>query len=65
MLRKLRRMLTAPTAQSATTRFRWGALAVVVVLLAMHIVGFILITTQIAGRYQCVGANGALAGGPA
>lgn len=45
-------MMSAPNAQSATRRFTWGALLVIATLLVMHVVGFTLITTQIAGRYE-------------
>ncbi|KIY97575.1 hypothetical protein MNEG_10388 [Monoraphidium neglectum] len=51
ILRKLRRLLTGTTAQSASIRFRTHTWAVILLALTVHVVGFAVISTQIQSRY--------------
>ncbi|GBF95600.1 hypothetical protein Rsub_08582 [Raphidocelis subcapitata] len=51
-LRKLERLLTGTAAQSATTRFRRTTILAMLALVAVHVAGFAIVTTQIESRYS-------------
>jgi hypothetical protein len=51
-LKKLSRMLTSSGAQSATLRFKSQTWLVVGVLLAAHVMGYAVLSTQIQSRFQ-------------
>jgi hypothetical protein len=50
-LRKLEHLLTSGPAQSATLRFQRVSLLALALLVAVHLAGFAIITTQIESRY--------------
>jgi hypothetical protein len=50
-LKKLNRMLTSSGAQSATARFKRQTWLVIGVLLAAHIMGYAVLSTQIQSRF--------------
>jgi hypothetical protein len=51
-LKKLARMLTCSAAQSATLRFKRYTWLMLGLILATHIVGYAVISTEISGRFE-------------
>jgi len=52
ILKKLERLLTSGAAQSSTIRFKRGIWVSMLLLIAIHVAGFAIVTTQIESRYS-------------
>lgn len=50
-LKKLKKMMTCTSAQSAALRFRSHTLVIIAIMLVAHLVGYIIVSTQISSRF--------------